>query len=171
MKSQTRVMVFVDGSNLFWSMHRIDLKIDFHKLVSQIVGERFLVRPYYYCSVSVPPNERQIRFHHALKYQGFTVIAKPLKTMKVGRKEIFIEKGVEVALATDMLVAAFRDLYDTAILVAGDNDYTSVVDEVKRLGKIVEVASFSFAIGRELKAVADKFIELESLKERIRLQE
>ena len=171
MKPENRVMVFVDGSNLFWSMRRIDLKIDFYKLVSQLVGDRFLVRPYYYSSISVPPNERQIKFHQALKYQGFTVVSKPLISRQVGRKKVFIEKGVDIALVTDMLVAAFRDLYDTAILVSGDNDYASVVDEVKRLGKVVEVAAFSFAIGQELKAVADKFIALEDLQDQIKLKE
>jgi len=171
MKTQNRVMVFVDGPNLFWSMRRINLRIDFYKLVSQLVGDRFLVRPYYYSSISVPPTERQIKFHQALKYQGFAVVAKPLKSKKFKQQNIFIEKGVDVVLVTDLLVAAFRDLYDTAILVSGDDDYASVLDEVKRLGKAVEVAAFSFAIGNKLRAVADKLIALENIQEQIKLQE
>ena len=170
MSLKNRVMVFVDGSNLFWSMKRKGLKLDFYKLVTQLVGDRFLVRPYYYCSTSVPPSERQRKFLYALKYQGFTVVSKPLKAMQIGRKTIFIEKGVDVALATDMIAAAFRDLYDTAILVSGNSDYVSVVDEVKRLGKRVEVAAFDFAIARQLKALGDKFVALESIQDNITYQ-
>ena len=169
--SQSKVMVFVDGSNLFWSLKRINLKIDHFKLVSHLVGDRFLVRPYFYTSVSVPPNENQIRFLHALTYQGFTVVTRPLKSRVIGGQSIILEKGLDVALAMDMLISAFRGLYDTAILVSGDDDYTSVVDMVKQCGKRVEVAAFKFAIGNSLRSIADKFVSLDQLQEAVRLQE
>jgi uncharacterized LabA/DUF88 family protein len=168
--SQNKVMVFVDGSNLFWSLHRMDLRIDHFKLVSKLVGDRFLVRPYFYSSVSVPPNQSQVRFHQALRYQGFTVVTRPLKSRQIDGKTIYFEKGLDVALATDMLVSAFRSHYDTAILVSGDDDFASIVDMVKQFGKRVEVAAFSFAISSGLKTMADKFIALDEIQEEIRLQ-
>jgi hypothetical protein len=51
-------------------------------------------------------------------------------------------KGVDIALTKDMLVQAFLNNYDVAVLVAGDGDYVPVVEEVKRLGKWVIVAFF-----------------------------
>ncbi len=51
-------------------------------------------------------------------------------------------KGVDIALATDLLGNAYRDNYDAAVLVAGDGDYVPLVEEVKRLGKVVHVAFF-----------------------------
>ncbi len=46
-------------------------------------------------------------------------------------------KGVDIALATDLLSNAYRNNYDAAVLVAGDGDYVPLVGEVKRLGKVV----------------------------------
>lgn len=167
MKAHSRVMVFVDGSNMFYMMKRLNLKIDYYKLVAKLVGDRVLIRPYFYSSTAVPPKPAQVRFHQALQHQGFTIVSRPLLARQEGG---WVEKGVDLALATDMLVAAFRDLYDTAILVSGDKDYVTVVDEIKRLGKRVEVAAFSFAIANELTATADRYIALDTLQEEIQLQ-
>src|SRR5262245_6026602 len=52
-------------------------------------------------------------------------------------------KGVDIALTKDMLSHAFLNNYDAAVLVAGDGDYMPLVEEVKRLGKIVYVAFFT----------------------------
>jgi len=146
------------------------MRVDYYKLVVELTGDRYLVRPYFYTSVSIPPSPNQTRFHNALKYQGFTIVTRPLKTIDVKGQKINIEKGVDIALVTDMLVAAFRGQYETAILVSGDSDYALVVDEIKRLGKRVEVCSFRSAIGTALRAAADKFIALDDLVEKVKLE-
>lgn len=46
-----------------------------------------------------------------------------------------MEKGIDVALVVDMLCMAFRNAYDVAILVGGDSDYRTAVEEIKRWGK------------------------------------
>jgi NYN domain len=51
-------------------------------------------------------------------------------------------KGVDIALAKDFLCNAFNDNYDVAVLFAGDGDYVPMVEEVKRMGKVVYVAAF-----------------------------
>ncbi|MGI9074506.1 MAG: NYN domain-containing protein [Bryobacteraceae bacterium] len=40
-------------------------------------------------------------------------------------------KGVDIALTKDMLVHAFLDNFDIAVLVTGDGDYVPLVEEVK----------------------------------------
>ena len=167
-------MVFIDGSNLFWAQkrwrvlsQRPNYKIDIPKLVGKLVGDRFLVRPYFYCAIGVPPNPGQVKFHHRLKYCGITVVAKPLR--KRGNK--WVEKGVDVALVTDFLGMAFRNAYDVAILVSGDKDLEGAIEEVKRLGKRVEVAAFEHSIGEDLKMLADRFISLDEIADEIELRE
>jgi len=167
MNSHEKVMVFIDGSNLFHALQRLDLKIDYYKLVTLLVGDRILVRPYFYSSTAVPPTKAQFGFHQALRYGGFRVVTRPVKTI---HGDVWIEKGVDLALATDMLVSAFRDFFDTAILVSGDNDFVSVLDEIKRLGKKVEVAAFDFSIGNELKSVADRYVALDDLLDQIQYE-
>jgi len=78
-------------------------------------------------------------------------------------------------LVTDMLSMAFKNAYDVAILVSGDNDYVGAVEEIKRLGKRVEIASFEHNIkdntkfiSPDLKMIADKFISLDQLKDQIK---
>jgi len=73
-------------------------------------------------------------------------------------------KGVDIALATDLLGNAYRDNYDAAVLVAGDGDYVPLVEEVKRLGKTVHVIFFGEkgrGLNPELRLASDRFWELE----------
>jgi uncharacterized LabA/DUF88 family protein len=49
------------------------------------------------------------------------------------------EKRTDVNLAIDMLVGAFYNKYDKAILISGDSDFIKVVQEVKKLGKEVYI--------------------------------
>lgn len=161
-----RVMVFVDGSNMFHAMRRIGLRIDYRRLVDQLVGNRKLVVAYYYSAKAVPQSQTQSRFHKSLEYEGFRVITRPVKVI---RKDLWVEKGVDLALAIDMLVNAFRDLFDTAVLVSGDEDFAPLLAEIKRLRKRVEVAAFESEIGRELKIMADRYIALDNLRPQIHL--
>lgn len=157
-----KVMVFIDGSYVFYASKRFKKgwRVDFHKLVTALVGpERDLVRPYFYTGIAVPPSPSQVRFHQALEYLGFNVVSRPLKKSR----DHWIARGVEAALVTDFLGLAARNAYDTAILVSGDSDYLSAVDEVKRLGKRVEIAGFSHDVDEQLKRIADRFHMLERL--------
>jgi uncharacterized LabA/DUF88 family protein len=100
-----RVMIFIDGSNLFHACKSFDqdFKIDYINLRDVLAGDRYLIRPYFYASFdpSDPKNaDRQKKFFRFLRSQGYEVIEKPLR-MRGGRK---FEKGVDVALMTDMLL-------------------------------------------------------------------
>lgn len=58
---------------------------------------------------------------------------------------------------------AFRNVYGIAILVSGDRDLAQAVEELKRLGKRVEIASFQYAITEEMKMLGDRFIPLDNI--------
>ncbi|MBD0326854.1 MAG: NYN domain-containing protein, partial [Pyrinomonadaceae bacterium] len=62
------------------------------------------------------------------------------------------EKGVDVGLATKMLMLGINQAYETAILVAGDRDYLETVKFIKGLGLRVEVIAWRDAISSELAA-------------------
>jgi uncharacterized LabA/DUF88 family protein len=78
------------------------------------------------------------------------------------------QKGVDVALVTELLRMAREGVYDTAVVISGDNDYKNAVDCVKSMGKRVEVASFKEALGRDLKEVADKLIYIDNIFDKIK---
>jgi uncharacterized LabA/DUF88 family protein len=70
-------------------------------------------------------------------------------------------KGVDIALSKDLLVNAFFDNYDVAVLVAGDGDYVPLVEEVKRQGKVVYLVFFEDeGLNRDLWMVADSYFEM-----------
>jgi len=159
----TRVMIFIDGSNLHWGMkaynreNRTNLKIDYSKLVSLLLKGRSLVRVMYYCSKPVPPGRTsQIKFLDYLRSVEIQVIEKPLKTRydPVSNSSRYVEKGVDVALATDLIGMAWEDAYDVAVIVSGDSDYVGAVRKVMSKGRNVEVASFRRSLSRELKNAA-----------------
>jgi uncharacterized LabA/DUF88 family protein len=171
-----RVMVFIDGSNLFGACRDLSFKIDLEKLVSELVGGRDLIRPCYYCSIPEIPSQGTLDFIRSLKFLGFKVVQKTLKKRyDENGKEYFVEKGIDVALVIDMLSMAYKNAYDVAVLVAGDGDYVGVAEEVRSLGKRVEIAFFennpnssTSMIASDLRMTTDQFISLDSIKGKIK---
>jgi uncharacterized LabA/DUF88 family protein len=158
-------MVFIDGSNLYYgiknAMGRTDL--DFDKFVKTLVGDtRELVRTYYYnapIDQSSDPSrykDQQKFFAKLYRIDDFQVELGRLEQRNEGR---MVEKGVDIALAVDMVTKAFLDHYDIAILVSGDGDFAKAVQAVKDSGRKVEIAYFKKCY--HLKVVADKYISLE----------
>jgi len=164
-----RVMIFIDGPNLYAARKQLGFKIDYFKLIKELANGRQLIRPYFYTAYNPfdeNDKEQMMKFLRVLEGGGFSVKAVPLKR----REGRLVEKGVDVALVTDMLRLAFNNAYDTAILVSGDADFLEAVRSIKALGKRVEVAMFSHMTSEELKRAADAFIPLERLVERITLR-
>ena len=163
-------MIFIDGSNMYHSLKayfkRTD--IDLACFNQKILDKRRLVRMYYYNAL-VGKLEEPERFKDQDKFFK-SVAAIPYTELRLGRLVYTnqwpssppFEKGVDVQLATDMITHAFKNNYDVAILVAGDNDYVGAIQAVKDNGKHVEVALFGQErTSRQLRDVADKVIALD----------
>jgi uncharacterized LabA/DUF88 family protein len=73
-------------------------------------------------------------------------------------------KGVDITLSKDLLINAFFNNYDVAVLIAGDGDYVPLVQEVKRLGKVIYLSFFqSEGLNPDLMLAADSYFEMEPL--------
>ena len=158
-----RVMVFIDGSNLY---HVLDQNcsrhdVQFDKLARKLANGRDLRRIYYYNirQESDRPDGRvdQDRFLHSLYDTPYVEVRLGIAKQ---RRDHVVEKGVDVMLATDLVVRAYQDQYDTAILVSGDGDFYPAIQAVKDRGKQVEVAAFESNISAEASRVADLHIKL-----------
>jgi len=166
---QERVIIFVDGSNLYHSLkhHFKRTDIDIGKFCQRILAGRKLIRVYYYNAL-VGQKEEPERYIDQQKFLS-TIEAIPYFELKIGRLVYSnwpgtppYEKGVDIMLATDMLTHAYSDNYDTALLVAGDSDYVYALQAVKNAGKHVEITLF----GKEgtsalLRKVADKVVPID----------
>lgn len=181
MSQYEKVMIFIDGSNLFrgFKDNRPDIKYSINKLIELLRNDRRLIRPYYFSAEQVPPQARARRFFDGLRYDGIDVTIRPLKnrTKSIKCPQNFIdeciynyqvEKGVDVSLVTRMLSFGFRNVYDTAIIVSGDADFIEAIEELRNYGKRVEICSFNKSISPGLRKIADEYISLDDIAEKIR---
>jgi len=165
-----KVAIFIDGGNMFHACNYMQIKINYKKLLEILRKDRWLLRAYFYTGIPSGDLPREVReqfkkqqgFLNELQNLGIKVKTMPLKKTPEG----YIEKGIDILLATDMVSLAFRNAYDTAVLVSGDSDYVPVVKEIQELGKRVENASFKRTSSFELRKVCDEFILLDNIKHR-----
>jgi uncharacterized LabA/DUF88 family protein len=163
-----RVMIFIDGSNLYHSLKNVfgRTDLDIGKFCQKLLQRRKLVRIYYYnAKVGMKEEPERYRQQQAF-FAGINAI--PYTELRLGRLVYTnwpdvppYEKGIDVQLATDMLTHSFRNNYDVAILVAGDSDFVGAIQAIKDNGKQVEVALFGReGTSRQLRRVADKVITI-----------
>jgi len=169
MDRDDRVMVFIDGSNLYHSLkdsfHRTDLDID--RLCQKLIEKKRLVRCYYY-NAAVGMKQEPDRYYRQQSFLA-SVQATPYTELRLGRLVYNnwpatppYEKGIDIMLTTDLLTHSFKRNYDVAILVAGDTDYVGAIQAVKNNGQNVEVALFGKENGsRPLRDVADRVINID----------
>ena len=174
-----RVVIFIDGSNLFHAIRYMNIRIDYQKLVDFVREDRKLIRAYFYGAIpqekDIKKNSpewesymRQKRFLEELSLQGIKVKLAKLRKLPSGE---YVEKEVDIMLATDMLSMAYTNTYDTAVLVSGDSDFSYTVEEVQRIGKRVENASFKRTSSYQLRKVCDRFLLLDDYLDRFVVQE
>lgn len=164
-----RLMVFIDGSNLYHSLRshfgRSDL--DFAKFVSCLKETRELRRTYYYgaqVDQALDPQgyKSQQRFLDSLNRVPYFEVRLGRLVYRNWPTSAPFEKGIDVRLATDMLTHAFRNNFDVALLVSADADFGDMLQAVKDLGKHVEVALFGASTSsRRLRDAADRVIPID----------
>ena len=156
-----KVAIFIDGNNLFHAARFHNIDIDYNKLLRVLLGDGRLFRAFFYTGVDAGA-ERQQGFLLWMRRNGFRVVQKELKTFYDGTRKA----NLDVEIAVDMLSLAGR--YDTAVLVSGDEDFVYAVNAVAYKGCRVEVAGFRSNTAPKLIDVADCFIDLGDIAERVR---
>ncbi len=71
------------------------------------------------------------------------------------------QKGVDMLLAVDMLVGAFTDIIQVAVLIAGDLDFLPAVQEIQRRGVVVILGAFDDHVAPLLKESVDRYVRLD----------
>lgn len=149
--TSSKCIVLIDGSNFFFKLK--DLKLhnlldfDFSGFTKMLVGENEVVYAAYYIgkirtdgtekTQKLFDNQQKLLGHlkkHNFKY-SFGYLMKS--------DGVYHEKGVDVNIAVDMLVATYENLCDRIILVSSDTDLLPAINKGKEKGKIVEYVGFS----------------------------
>ena len=133
---KNRVIVYIDGFNLYFGM--VDAGFENSKWLnikslidSYITHNQELVEIKYFTSrITNHPSKqkRQITYLEALETTSVNIIyglykAKEIACNNCGHNwSVSNEKMTDVNIATHLLIDAFNDRYDTAILISGDSD-------------------------------------------------
>jgi uncharacterized LabA/DUF88 family protein len=148
---EERIFIIIDGNNFYHRLKELDFKnllnFDYEKFTQFLVGKRKLVlRKYYIGAVREKPNVKSREMMRnqrillgKLQKEGWEIgFGQLLKT-----SEGYHEKGVDVLIAVDLLVGAYENIYDTAILVSSDTDLIPAIEKVRLKGKKIEYIGFS----------------------------
>ena len=158
-----RVGVFVDVSNMYHSAKNLyHGRVNFGELLKLATASRQLVRAIAYVVKS--DTEEEKAFFNALEKAGYELKSKDLQVFPGGMK-----KGDwDVAVAVDAI--SLSKQLDVVVIVSGDGDYEPLVDYLKFSGVIVEVMGFRRSTSSKLVDVANNFIDLDEVKDKVILK-
>lgn len=164
--NNSRYMVFVDGENLairYKNLRKEEDRSHVSHLQDVYVWTKFLnrhnhancalVRSFYYTCAKAD-HDRIENICDELIECGITD-PRVFKKRSNNRS-----KRVDITLATEMLSHAYHDNYEVAVLVAGDEDYVPLIQEIKRTGKQVAVWFFEDGLSHHLRRESDIFVDL-----------
>jgi len=162
-----RVSIFIDGSNLYNSLKKYRLKKSFQEIIKVLADKENIVDIFYYTAPLDIAFDKEKYWDHQRfleklrEIPNFKVILCTLKkfTEKDGSIKFTI-KGDDISLANDLLKGAFKNLYDTAIIVSGDEDFIPVIKTIKELNKKVINAFFHKSSSNSLRRICDECIDL-----------
>ncbi len=160
-----RAVVFVDGQNLFHAVRaafgytypNYDISALAKRICNQQKWKLAEVRFY----TGIPSADDAPRWHYfwthklaTMGRQGIVVYSRPLRyrnqtvTASDGKQHSFLtreEKGVDVRIAIDVIGLAHRGVYDVAVVMSQDQDFSEIADEIRviarRQGRWIKIAS------------------------------
>jgi uncharacterized LabA/DUF88 family protein len=167
MADSEKLAVFIDGSSLYHSAKALGFDIDFLRLLTAFGTRGFLVRAYYYTTISDGDEFQSTRpLIDWLDYNGYAVRTKTAKNYADGEGRRKPKCNIAVELAVDAIEAAKR--MDRMVLFTGDGDFRVLVEAIQRRGVHVTVVSTLRTkpqiLSDELRRQADAFIDLEDLR-------
>ncbi len=173
-----RISIFIDGSNLYHSLKKLNVKIDFEKLIKNLVGNRELVAVFYYtANLNIGENQESYWEHQRFleklrKIPKFNVILCNLKKIKENDGSFkYLIKGDDARLIHDFIVGAYENLYDIAIIVSGDEDFEPMIRTAKDKGKKIGNAFFKSSSSSSLRNACDFSICIDNNIEKFRLDD
>ncbi len=152
-----KTILFIDNSNIFKGSLNAGWRVDAKTLIKKLEENGRIWQTFFFAAVSDPPRMSQTNFYKMLKQDlRFEMVILPLgrKTTHCRKcgdsRTIATEKGVDVALATQLLIMAHNRAFETAIVLSGDKDYLETVKAVKNLGLRVEIVSWRNSLSPDL---------------------
>ncbi len=166
-KKSERVAIYIDGSNLYHSLRRYKIKRKFQEIIEVLGKGKDIVNIFYYTASldKAFDEERYLKHQKFLEklkeIPNFNVVLCNLRktTTKDGSIKFAI-KGDDIHLANDLIKGAFKDEFDEAIIISGDEDFIPAIKTVQELNKKVINAYFPKSSSYLLRRCCDSSINL-----------
>ena len=149
--NKERVFIIIDGNNFYHRLKELKLfnllSFDYEKFTKFLISKRFLVSKNYYIGAireerNNPKSKElmsgQRKLTGILQRDGWVV-----KFGHMLKADGYHEKGVDVQIAVNLLIGAYENLYDTAILVSSDTDLIPALAKAREMKKRIEYIGFS----------------------------
>lgn len=152
MNKNERVAILIDGSNMYHYIRGLGLdpkiQFDYKKFGEFLARGRQIVSATYYIGKIRAKQTKQSQNLRANQQRLMAWLTKCGWAMEFGHMlengGLFHEKGVDVHMASDLLRGAYKDFYDTAILVTSDTDLIPAIRYVREERKKLEYIGFSY---------------------------
>lgn len=147
-----KIIIIVDGSNFYHRLKELELKnllnFDYQQFAQFLnrSGGSIIERNYYIGAVreeSGNPKSSELMKNQRILTGNLKKHGWNIKFGHMLKSEKYHEKGVDVQMAVDLLVGAYEDKYDLAILVSSDTDLIPAIIKVRSMKKQVEYIGFS----------------------------
>jgi len=169
-----RVAIFIDGNNFYFGLKKIYgneknfMDFDFEKFCNFLTDKRELISIFYYnapldITKDLEKYKRQQRFFEKIKkIPNFNLILCKLlkRSIKGTNRCYYVLKEDDIHMAVDLVKGAYKNFYDTAILVSGDGDFVPAVKAAREENKEIENAYFKKSASANLKQNCNKSIRL-----------
>ncbi|TAF51836.1 MAG: NYN domain-containing protein [Oscillatoriales cyanobacterium] len=162
-----RISIFVDGNNMFYAQQKNNWFFDPRLILEFFQNERAgmsLVNAFWYTGLKDPQDQRG--FRDALIGLGYTVRTKILKEYYDDISRRYSQKAnLDIEIAIDMFNTV--DQYNRVVLFSGDGDFERAIELLRSKNTHITVVSTEGMIARELRNAADRYIDLNSIRNHI----
>ena len=158
---EQRVAILVDVQNLYYSAKNLyHSRVNFKNIIQLVTQGRKLTRAIAY-AVDTAEETNKV-FIDALHEGGFEIKQKPIQVFVDGSKKA----DWDIGIAMDAIRLSSK--VDSIVLVSGDGDFCPVVNYLQQSqGCLVEVMAFGRTTNKELREIADDFIDIEEYPEEL----
>ncbi len=149
--TQHKSIILIDGSNFFFKLKDLKLhnllNFDFGSFSRYLTKNQEIVKVIYYVGKVRTDGTKKVKIMQANQQKLFAHLKKHHILYSLGyllkNDGKYHEKGVDVNIAVDILVASYENLCDHIILVSSDTDLLPAINKTKEKGKTVEYIGFS----------------------------
>lgn len=154
MNNKEKIFIIIDGNNFYHRLKEtfqsetklLDFRYqDFANWLA--AGREIIQKKYCVGAVRAKPDDKKGQEMRSNQQKLFAKLRKDGWFLEYGyllnTDGKYHEKGVDVQIAVDLLIGAYEDLYDTAILVSSDTDLIPALKKAREMKKKIEYVGFS----------------------------